>query len=82
MEPYCAAWASLVDNGTFTQNDAKNALSGMLEDVDVIILACTHYVTISDIIKEIVGPDITIINPFDAVSRYVDKILSDAVINE
>lgn len=75
VEPRCDSWAVLIDNGAFTQKDANNALGKLLDGVDVIILACTHYVKVSDGIQQIVGSNITIINPFNAVSKYIDKVV-------
>jgi len=74
IEPDCDLWATQIDNGNLDVKDIKNTLEGQLEGIDVIILACTHYVAVSDQIQQIVGPDITVINPFEAVSNYIEKI--------
>lgn len=76
IEPKCDSWATLIDNASFTQKEAKNALGGLLKGVDVIILACTHYVAILDIIQKIAGRQITVIDPFASVSRHMNKMLS------
>lgn len=75
IEPDCDAWAAQIDSGVLSQQNIKNALEGQLEGVDVIILACTHYVAISEQIQRIAGPKVVIINPFKAVARYVANIL-------
>lgn len=75
IEPNCDSWAKLIDNGTFTQKEAKNALNEQLDGVDVIILACTHYVAASDIVQQVSGENIAVINPFNPVTKYVDKVV-------
>ncbi|GHU08179.1 glutamate racemase [Alphaproteobacteria bacterium] len=75
IEPNCDTWATKIDSGNLSQNDIKNALDGQLDGVDVIILACTHYVAVVDQIQRIAGPKIRVIYPFAAVSNYIIKLL-------
>ena len=75
IEPDCGSWAAQIDSGNLTPKDVKSALAGQLDGIDVIILACTHYVAISEQIKEIVGPKVKVINPFEAVGDYIAKIM-------
>ena len=44
-------------------------------DVDTIVLGCTHYPFVRSQIEEIVGPDVTIIDPAPAVARQTQRVL-------
>jgi len=54
----------------------ESALMPMLaRDVDTIVLGCTHYPFVLPLIREIVGPDVTIIDPAPAVARQVNRLI-------
>ena len=54
----------------------KNILAPLVEQkVDTIILGCTHYPFVSDTIQEIVGRDIQIIEPSEAVTAQLIRQL-------
>lgn len=63
----CPLFVPLVEEG-FIENDAtkiivKDYLTGFKnENIDALILGCTHYPVLSKIIKEIMGPKIELIN--------------------
>lgn len=46
------------------------------QKVDTIILGCTHYPFVSDTIQEIVGHDIQIIEPSEAVTAQLIRQLN------
>ena len=46
------------------------------QKVDTIILGCTHYPFVSDTIQEIVGRDIQIIEPSEAVTAQLIRQLN------
>jgi glutamate racemase len=75
IEPNCDSWAAQIDRGDLGQDSIKNVLGGLKDGVDVIILACTHYVAISDQIEAAVGPNVKVANPFSAVANYIVKLL-------
>ncbi|MCJ1663740.1 aspartate/glutamate racemase family protein, partial [Acinetobacter baumannii] len=55
----------------------KNILAPLVEQkVDTIILGCTHYPFVSDTIQEIVGRDIQIIEPSEAVTAQLIRQLN------
>ncbi|MDR2524397.1 MAG: hypothetical protein LBC95_02550 [Candidatus Nomurabacteria bacterium] len=74
-EPNCDDWAARIDNGKIDRSDIKRALSGQLDGVDTIILACTHYVAIQDKITAVAGGGTIVINPFEAVGKYISGVL-------
>jgi glutamate racemase len=47
----------------------------LLAGADTIVLGCTHYPFLAPLIREIVGPDLTIIDPATAVAKELARRL-------
>jgi glutamate racemase len=47
-------------------------------EVDTLVLGCTHYALEEDLLSEVVGPDVTLIEPGPAVARRVTQLLAAA----
>lgn len=77
----CSGLVQEIENGNFagkeTRKILENALFPMLENkIDSVVLGCTHYPFVIPLIKEIVGPEITVIDPSPAVAKQTMRILS------
>lgn len=80
----CPLFVPLVENG-YTDKDnkvtrlvAEEYLSNMKkEKVDTLILGCTHYPLLHDIIKDIMGDDVTLISPGEEAAHYASALLSE-----
>ncbi len=61
----------------------KKALMPMIEKgADTIVLGCTHFPFVIPLIREIVGPRITVIDPAPAIAKRVSFLLNkDGLIN-
>jgi glutamate racemase len=58
------------------RNILEDALQPMLaEGIDTIVLGCTHYPSVIQLIEEIAGPDVRVIDPAPAIARQVCRIL-------
>ena len=56
----------------------RQALEPMMaEDVDTIVLGCTHYPFAIPVIRKIVGPDVRIIDPAPSVARHTRAVLAE-----
>jgi glutamate racemase len=54
----------------------ERALKPMLEaGIDTVVLGCTHFPFVIPTIKEIVGPEVRVIDPSPAVARQVVRLL-------
>ncbi len=78
----CSGLVQEIEKGNFqgieTRKILENALFPMLEQkIDTVVLGCTHYSFVIPLIKEIVGPDINVIDPAPAVARQTARILSE-----
>ncbi len=77
----CSGLVQEIEKGNFsgieTRNILENALYPMLENkIDSVVLGCTHYPFVIPLIKEIVGSDVTVIDPAPAVAKQTLRILS------
>ncbi len=61
--------------GAETRKILENALKPMMKaGIDTIVLGCTHYPFVFPLIKEIVGPDVRLIDPSPAIARQVGRL--------
>jgi glutamate racemase len=75
----CPRWVELVEEGTVSDRQAHEqvelCLTPMIEaGVDVLVLACTHYPALTETIRDVMGPDVTIIDPAPAVARQTGRM--------
>ena len=78
----CPMFVPLVENGyiqkdcTVTRMIAEEYLAPLKEaEVDTIILGCTHYPVIKELIGDLVGPDVTLIDSGKEAARYTQRYL-------
>lgn len=67
-------WVRLVESGTVSGPDALERIRRHTEPLiaqgaDTLVLGCTHFGFLIDSIREVVGGDVTIIDPAPAVAR-------------
>ncbi len=80
----CPLFVPLVENG-YTEKGNKIAtlvaeeyLSVMKKDgVDTLILGCTHYPLLTDIIRDIMGDDVTLISSGEQAGIYAKTLLEE-----
>lgn len=79
----CPLFVPFAEEG-WTEGDAimcvaKTYLSGLLaRDIDTLVLGCTHYPLLRDVIAAIVGPGIRLVDSADETARAVANALRDA----
>ena len=76
----CIGLVPLIEQGKWTDLETENLLKEILlpmvgKGVDTIVLGCTHYPLVEPLIRKIVGPNLTIINPAPAVANRVEELL-------
>jgi len=63
-------------NGSETRKILQDALTPMLEqNIDTVVLGCTHYPFVIPLIQEIVGENVRVIDTAPAVARQVERLL-------
>ncbi|MGE5225023.1 MAG: glutamate racemase [Omnitrophica WOR_2 bacterium] len=64
-------------DGPETRRILESALRPMLaQNIDTVVLGCTHYPFVIPLIQEIVGPQVRVIDPAPAVARQVGRLLA------
>lgn len=78
----CPLFVPLVENGRFLKNDKVTPIiiSEYLEEfkqaeIDTLIMGCTHYPLLSDLISEYLGENVKLIDPGKETALYLDKTL-------
>ncbi|MBQ8514573.1 MAG: glutamate racemase [Ruminococcus sp.] len=80
----CPLFVHLVENG---YTDFHNPVTRLVaeeylapirkENVDVLILGCTHYPVIADLIGDIMGPEVKLISAGAEAAKYAKKCLTE-----
>lgn len=76
----CPPFVPLVERGVFSGAEAESVVDEALKPLDgkgfdALILGCTHYPLLRDVIQKRVGEDIEIISSGDETAREVSSIL-------
>jgi len=77
----CIGLVEQIENGNVSHMDTHNMLKSWLEpmkekSVDTIVLGCTHYPLVSELIKEIMGANIKLIDTGSAIARRLESLSS------
>ncbi len=78
----CPGLVELIESGETTSQGTKlilqRALLPMIEKgADTIVLGCTHFPFVIPMIKRIVGPNVTVIDPSPAIAKRVSFLLNE-----
>lgn len=77
IEPDCSTWARMIEHRQVDEDIIRASLDYMLaRGVDVIVLGCTHYHWIKSFIIDYVGPDVSVLEPSEAIGRRVTNLLN------
>lgn len=76
----CDGLAEAVETGVATTAEGESLVRRFVEPMlaagaDVIVLGCTHYPFVIDVVRRIAGPEVTVIDPAPAVARQVERVL-------
>ncbi|RUA17754.1 MAG: glutamate racemase [Clostridia bacterium] len=83
-----AGLVSLVERGQLDGPEIRALLQSLLQplraaSVDHLVLGCTHFPFLAPVIQEVLGPDVTLVDPAPAVARQTWRRLhQEALINE
>lgn len=81
LQDTCPGLVSCIERGELNSIQTKRILSQALlpmleKGIDTVVLGCTHYPFVIPLIRQIVGPDIRIIDPAPAVAKQVGRLLN------
>ena len=83
LQDTCPGLVGQIENGdldsTMTRKILEKALRPMLEQgIDTVVLGCTHYPFVIPLIKQLVGPEVRVIDPAPAVARQAARLMDMA----
>lgn len=76
IEPDCSDWTQMIeDNAVDRQHIQERIDQACKQGADVIVLGCTHYHWIEDLIKEIAGDRAQVLQPEQPVIAQLKRVL-------
>jgi glutamate racemase len=77
----CPGLVGAVESGALDDPETDDLLRGCLapllaEDIDQLVLGCTHYPFLVPAIRRVVGPNVGIIDPAPAVARQTARVVA------
>ena len=78
----CPLFVPLVEKGNFRSYETYEAIRSSIGHlrqypIDSLILGCTHYPFLAEVIQEVIGPNINLISSADETAREVSTILHE-----
>jgi glutamate racemase len=76
IEPDCSRWARMIEHNQIDREHVAAIINHCCEEgADVIVLGCTHYHWIKDLITEIANGRATVLEPSEAIARRIQAIM-------
>ena len=78
----CIGLVEQIESGKTTEVETTEMLESFIrpmlaQDIDTLILGCTHYPFVQPLIQQIVGKNVQIIDPAPAVARQTKRLLDN-----
>lgn len=78
----CPCLVPMIESGIITDSNAElceatlNYVKPLIDNnIDTLVLGCTHYPIIKDVIKKVLNREITIIDSGEETAKYAEKVL-------
>lgn len=76
LEPDCSGWAYMIEHNEVNEQEIANVINSTCErGADVIVLGCTHYHWIKDLVQKLAQDRAIVIEPSEAIGRRVAELL-------
>lgn len=77
IEPDCSSWAYMIEHNKINEEEIKNIIENACKQrADVIVLGCTHYHWIKELVVKLADGRAQVIEPSEAIGRRVKALLS------
>lgn len=78
LEPDCSDWASMIEHKKIDeQKIAARTSEVLIAGADVIVLGCTHYHWIEQLIKQLAAGRAQVLQPEQAIIRELGRVLDE-----
>ena len=76
IEPDCSGWSSMIENNQVNRNEINKVVcDSNNHNSDTIVLACTHYHWIEDLIDELSGDNVTVLQPEQPLINQLKRVI-------
>jgi glutamate racemase len=76
LEPDCSGWAMMIENNSVEREKVAEQIENVVsKKADVIVLGCTHYHWIEELIKQIAAGRAAVIQPEKPVIEQLKRVL-------
>ncbi len=76
IEPDCSDWTAMIEGNTVDRDNIRERIDNVCDrGADVIVLGCTHYHWIEDIVREEAKGRATVIQPIQPVITQLKRVL-------
>lgn len=76
LEPDCSDWANMIENNQINHDSIARIINDVCDrGADVVVLGCTHYHWIKELIVETTDRRAQIIEPSEAIGRRIKTLL-------
>ncbi len=76
LEPDCSDWSYMIETNTVDREQIRQRVDAVCEaGADVIVLGCTHYHWIEDIIRQVAAGRATVLQPEQPVITQLKRVL-------
>lgn len=81
LEPDCSDWALMIENNKIDRNKITKTIEGIISSgADEIVLGCTHYHWIEEMIKDIAKEQAEIIQPEAPVIQQLKQVMKSVTV--
>lgn len=82
MENVGEGFVELVESGNIAGSEAESTVRNSVQPLldagaDIIVLGCTHYPFLSQVIGKVAGPSVKLIDPAPAVVRHLIEVMDE-----
>ncbi len=76
VEPDCSDWSAMIETNQLDRKAVSQRINQACDDgADVIVLGCTHYHWIEDIIQQVAGERAVVLQPEEPVIKQLGVVL-------
>ncbi|HSD55742.1 MAG TPA: glutamate racemase [Candidatus Saccharimonadales bacterium] len=77
IEPDCSTWAYMIEHDQVNEAQIKQQITELCDqNADVIVLGCTHYHWIEDVIQSVAAERAVVVQPEQPVIRQLLRVLN------
>lgn len=77
LEPDCSSWAYMIEHNEINEQEVAKVIDAVCErGADVIVLGCTHYHWIKDLVQKLANGRAAVLEPSEAIGRRVSELLN------